>query len=492
MPGASARDFDEQYLGIKVGDPSPVPPPVLTPLARWGWRLRALPAMAWSLLSVGVRVRRDRTRIAQARLRLLEGLEHADAATLRWRMHEAEELGYMGSITNMEIVYMCGASHAILGLLCSELPPPPGLDSQHAADPSGGAQRTAWVAALTTGLASIDSAQVALDMAAVAGEVEAEAGLRELFASSPEEVAGELALGGHPEFSARLYELVERHGHRCLAEQDLTSLNWSMDPSQPIRRIQETLRSGLDQAAILPRQQEQRERAEQAAPTHLRGRRRWLFSRVLAADRRLLELRERQKGDLIWAIDVFRRLVMALGARLTAEGVLDRATDVHYLSVEELYGEPDPDWRERIARRRKACRALHTVQPPEVIHLRPELPPPSAPEPAKRELSGIGGSPGVARGLARVVHDPLVEETQPGEVLIAETTDVGWVPLFLNAAAVVCDIGGDLSHTVICARELGIPCVVNTKRAMATFRTGELLEVDGFLGTVRRLDSAGG
>jgi phosphoenolpyruvate-protein kinase (PTS system EI component) len=49
----------------------------------------------------------------------------------------------------------------------------------------------------------------------------------------------------------------------------------------------------------------------------------------------------------------------------------------------------------------------------------------------------------------------------------------------------VIDIGGPLSHGAIVARELGIPCVINTKRGTAVLRTGDLIEVDGDIGAVR-------
>jgi pyruvate,water dikinase len=104
-------------------------------------------------------------------------------------------------------------------------------------------------------------------------------------------------------------------------------------------------------------------------------------------------------------------------------------------------------------------------------------------------LNGVAGSPGVVRGTARVIHS-LAEagKLQPGDVLVAERTLPPWTPLFATAAAVVTDIGGVLSHCAIVAREYRIPAVVGTGRATKTFHDGQLLEVDGDAGIVRRLD----
>ncbi len=68
---------------------------------------------------------------------------------------------------------------------------------------------------------------------------------------------------------------------------------------------------------------------------------------------------------------------------------------------------------------------------------------------------------------------------------MCHVTDPSWSPILSIAAAVVIDIGGPLSHGAIVARELGIPCVINTKRGIAVLRTGDLIEVDGDTGAVR-------
>ena len=76
---------------------------------------------------------------------------------------------------------------------------------------------------------------------------------------------------------------------------------------------------------------------------------------------------------------------------------------------------------------------------------------------------------------------------RPGEVLVAPFTDPGWTPLFLNAAAIVTDMGGILSHGSIVAREYGIPAVVNAVGATRRIQTGQMIRVDGARGTVEIL-----
>ena len=102
------------------------------------------------------------------------------------------------------------------------------------------------------------------------------------------------------------------------------------------------------------------------------------------------------------------------------------------------------------------------------------------------QLRGIGGSAGVARGRARVVRDPYADSgLEPGDILVAPSTDPSWTPLFLAAGAVVVNIGGVDSHAVIVSRELGVPCVVSVDGATERIKDGADLTVDGSTGTSR-------
>ncbi|MDT7666231.1 MAG: pyruvate, water dikinase, partial [Pseudonocardiales bacterium] len=101
------------------------------------------------------------------------------------------------------------------------------------------------------------------------------------------------------------------------------------------------------------------------------------------------------------------------------------------------------------------------------------------------ELVGVGGSTGVATGRARIVYDPNEVELMEGDVIVARGTDSAWTPLFFEAAAVVIDIGGPMSHCAIAAREVGIPCVVNVKTGTEHIAEGQRITVDGGAGVVR-------
>lgn len=243
-----------------------------------------------------------------------------------------------------------------------------------------------------------------------------------------------------------------------------------------------------------------------------------------------------------------RLVALACGARLVASGTLAAAEDVRHLTFGEirdaLAARPRPDLRPLVAEREAEFhRFANTNVPYEFGPLpgssEPAVPAPTAgtpiagtptagtpsagapsasPEPPNpipadegagavtgtgrgtgtpsatraRTLTGTPGSPGVARGRARVLAS-MREATrfQPGEVLVAPITAQTWTPLFATAAALVTDHGGMLTHSAVVAREYGLPAVVAVGNATTTLRDGMLVEVDGDRGIVQIIEHRG-
>jgi pyruvate,water dikinase len=78
-----------------------------------------------------------------------------------------------------------------------------------------------------------------------------------------------------------------------------------------------------------------------------------------------------------------------------------------------------------------------------------------------------------------------------GDVLVARTTDPSWASVMYAAGALVVEIGGQLSHAAVVARELGIPCVMGVPSATRSLRDGDLVRVDGTAGTVEVIAAEG-
>jgi pyruvate,water dikinase len=100
-------------------------------------------------------------------------------------------------------------------------------------------------------------------------------------------------------------------------------------------------------------------------------------------------------------------------------------------------------------------------------------------------LSGLGASPGRASGKVAVLQTAdEMDKVQPGDILVTVMTTPDMVPAMKRAAAIVTDEGGVTCHAAIVSRELGVPCVVGTKKATSVLKDGALVTVDGEKGSV--------
>ena len=106
----------------------------------------------------------------------------------------------------------------------------------------------------------------------------------------------------------------------------------------------------------------------------------------------------------------------------------------------------------------------------------------------KTEITGMVASKGYATGKVKIIYGIKdLSKVQKGDILVAITTHPDFVPAMQKAAAIVTNEGGITSHAAIVSRELGVPCIVNTKVATKFFKDDELVEVDAEKGIVRKI-----
>ena len=289
---------------------------------------------------------------------------------------------------------------------------------------------------------------------------------------------------------ATLADVVARHGFHGPLEGEVSSRVWREDPA-PLERMIDAYAKRSDsedpferEAAARARLPEmQREVLAAVPPTQRLGTRLLLG---LAAER--IPSRGVAKRSFIQAIDVARASARRIGHHLAEAGRLDDPEDVIHLTLDELLGLP-VDARELVAKRSERRAAYQALRIPSSWTGVPEPEPESEDAEAvgAKALTGVGVSRGVVEGAARVVTDPSFAEVEPDEILVAPTTDPSWASIMFISAGLVVDIGGAMSHAAVVARELGLPCVVNTKRGTEVIRDGDVIRVDGAAGTVEIL-----
>jgi pyruvate,water dikinase len=309
----------------------------------------------------------------------------------------------------------------------------------------------------------------------------------------------ELALAYHdgglpPALQAGLAEFLARHGYRAVAEIDLGIPRWSEDPTHVLGVLANYLR--LEDPALAPDAMFARgalaaDAAVSSVVTRVRRRSRVRAIAVRAALRRVRELgglRETPKDYLVLLLVHARQQIAAVGEELADRGLLDAADDVFFLDLAEARSALDgADHRVIVAARREDYqRELRRRHVPRVLlsdGTEPEATAGSAD--LDGALAGTVASAGIVTAPARVVLDPVGAHLEPGEILVAPSTDPGWTPLFLTAGGLVMEMGGPNSHGAVVAREYGIPAVVGAAGATARISTGQLVTIDGAAGLVR-------
>lgn len=287
---------------------------------------------------------------------------------------------------------------------------------------------------------------------------------------------------------------VGRHGYHGPDEGELSGRSWREDPS-PLRGLVAAY-ADLDgerrPAVVESTRQSRRRETEAALMAALPGPRRTAARALLALAARYLPLREVGKAAFLQTIDAARLAARQAGSRLASQGILADPEDVFHVTLDELCGggPPPPDV---IDERRRARERYLTIKLAGAWVGIPKTEEEDLPAPAvasggdtpDSSITGIGASSGTAEGVARVVTDPVITDGfEVGDILVCHTTDPGWASIMFLAGALVVDVGGPMSHAAIVARELGIPCVVNTGDGTCRLRSGQRIRVDGTAGTI--------
>jgi pyruvate,water dikinase len=217
-----------------------------------------------------------------------------------------------------------------------------------------------------------------------------------------------------------------------------------------------------------------------------------MASWLLGHAARLVRDNEVGKATFLMTIDGARAAARSHGRFLAGRAVLDDDEDVFSLTLAELTNDVPTNARQLVAFRQERGAAYLSMRLPETWVGQPELLSAEQGQFVPRDLvRGLGVSPGRVEGTARVVTEPFAAEPlSPDEILVAAVTDPSWTPIFGLVAGLVIDIGGPASHGAIVARELGVPCVINTGDGTRAIATGDRVVVDGAEGTVRIMRGA--
>ena len=302
-----------------------------------------------------------------------------------------------------------------------------------------------------------------------------------------------------PPFLARYAEFLAKHGHRGHQDRDLWYARRSEDPQIDFLAFRTLVLAGAqspeinEERLVATREKSTQEVLERISRRPLGAARVEIVKLVIAYIHKFLVLRddERPFADLVTMSK--KRAFAELGRRLHERGLLAGGDDYFFLAEQELY-----DLLEGRASRRlidtKIANRRHVF---ERFLAREEIPPdylrgntPLSVDDGSGTseagvFQGIGMSRGSVTARARIIRDLReMERVEKGEILICNSTDPGWTPVFGMISGLVLESGGMLSHGACLSREYGLPAVT-LANAMQRVPDGATITVDGDSGRLR-------
>ncbi|SHJ39626.1 pyruvate, water dikinase [Rubritalea squalenifaciens DSM 18772] len=222
------------------------------------------------------------------------------------------------------------------------------------------------------------------------------------------------------------------------------------------------------------------------------------FNWILKQTRNRVRDRENLRFERTRLFGRVRKIMVEIGKRLHADYLIDQPEDVFLLKLDDILGVTDGSTdahslRDIVEARRSSLeKAIAGPVPPDRFETRgpahryrefkttlkePDL--------SATDLEGTPACPGSVKGRVRVVTNPRNATLLPGEILVAQQTDPGWVVLFPPAAGLLVERGSLLSHSAIVARELNLPCIVSIPHVTKVLKTGDMVEMNGRTGAIR-------
>jgi len=318
-----------------------------------------------------------------------------------------------------------------------------------------------------------------------------------LLETPPRVLAKRYRQGELPEFG--LTAFLAEYGHRGAAEIDIGVPRWAEDPTALFAALAGYLRVSDPETAPDVRFARAAAEAEQSVNLLIGRAVRSRPIRAIGAgfllrrSRALAGLRELPKFVWLYPLAEMRRQLLLAGMELAEHGTISEADDIMFLTLSEAAeAAAGMDHRARAATRRAQYeREKRRGRVPGLL-LSDGTMPEALPDEETRGLGsdndrliGVPAAAGTATGTVRVVYDPATARIEPGDILVAPTTDPGWTPLFLTAGGLITETGSTMAHGPTVAREYGIPAIICVPEATTRLVTGQTVSIDGASGVVQ-------
>lgn len=302
-------------------------------------------------------------------------------------------------------------------------------------------------------------------------------------------------------FAAELEAFLRTYAFRGAEDREISFPRWGDDPVLLVNvlKLMLSAEDECEPEAALKKNAARREALTAEIETKL-SRQRWaslkkrVFRFLLKYAQAYSLFRENQRFEVDRVFYGQRKAFLTIGRRLAQDKLIADPEDIWFLSKEEVFdvlaGNMGAAAAERVITPRRAeYRRFLRVTPPMFLAGGREFDLEDAAHQVSTTsagtISGIAASAGRATGTARVVHDIReLGRVKPGDILVTNSTDPGWTPVFLLIKGLVLETGGILAHGTVLSREYGIPAVTSVRQATSVIKEGDLITIDGSNGSI--------
>ncbi|NOQ73726.1 MAG: phosphoenolpyruvate synthase [Crocinitomix sp.] len=309
-------------------------------------------------------------------------------------------------------------------------------------------------------------------------------------------------LENHP-FKANIQSYIDKFGDRCVGELKLETVSFKQDPTLFLGTLKAFVKQNVTTKSTASTiDQDLRNAAEAEVKKGLKNKpyKRYKFNKGLKKTRYFVSNRENLRYERTRVFGITREIFTAIGKCFAKNDAISHHRDIFYLTKEEIFAFIDGtsvmrDLKSHIEIRKKEFEAYKAQDSPserittfETVNYKNDFFNSTEEIDPNADLKGLGCCPGIVRAKVRLVKHPDEVESLDGDILVTSSTDPGWVTLFPTASAIIVERGSLLSHSAIVSREMGIPCIVGVTGLLKQLKTGDLIEMNGSTGTIKRIE----
>ncbi len=241
--------------------------------------------------------------------------------------------------------------------------------------------------------------------------------------------------------------------------------------------------------------------SENLINNNLKGLRKQIYYWCLRKTQQTVQNREVANRYRLRMIQIVNSMFQGIGHNYCKDGIIEKADDIYFLDFIELRNSLENMLsknyiRSSIHHRKELYKTYKHIDPPsKIITCGPVYWLNNSEDGSEfentlaKDIRGDIVSIGIAEGKVRAIQDSFENMDLNGELLIISRDKPDCIVLFSSISGLLIENANLLSHTVIIAREMGLPCIINIQGLTDKIKTGMKIRLNGNLGLIKILSN---